>query len=204
MTSEATAGEHRSLDDHALDQIFRQARTYSAWLDRPVSDDLLREAVELAKLGPTSANSSPMRLLFVRSQTAKERLRPALAPGNVDKTMAAPATAIVAYDLKFYEFLPRLFPQMNARAMFEGKDELIFSTAFRNGSLQGAYLILALRSLGLDSGPMSGFDNAKVDAEFFAGTSIKSNFLINIGYGDPSKLSARNPRLSFEEMAKII
>lgn len=204
MTSEATAGEHRSLDDHALDQIFRQARTYPAWLDRPVSDDLLREAVELAKLGPTSANSSPMRLLFVRSQTAKERLRPALAPGNVDKTMAAPATAIVAYDLKFYEFLPRLFPQMNARAMFEGKDELIFSTAFRNGSLQGAYLILALRSLGLDSGPMSGFDNAKVDAEFFAGTSIKSNFLINIGYGDPSKLSARNPRLSFEEMAKII
>jgi 3-hydroxypropanoate dehydrogenase len=144
-----------------------------------------------------------MRLVFVRSNSAKERLRPILAPGNVDKTMAAPATAIVGYDLKFYEFLPRLFPQVNARAMFEGKEELIFSTAFRNSSLQGAYLILALRSLGLDTGPMSGFDNAKVDAEFFAGTNIKSNFLINIGYGDPSKVFPRKPRLSFDEIAKI-
>ena len=204
MTSETIASERHRLDDPALDQIFRKARTFTAWVDRPVSDDLLREAVDLAKMGPTSANCSPMRLVFVRSTEAKERLRPTLAPGNVDKTMAAPATAIVGYDLKFHEFLPGLFPQMKARAMFEGNDELIASTAFRNSSLQGAYLILALRSLGLDTGPMSGFDNAKVDAEFFSGTSIKSNFLINIGYGDSSKLYPRNPRLSFDEIAKII
>jgi 3-hydroxypropanoate dehydrogenase len=196
--------DRNSLDDRALDQVFREARTHIAWLDRPVSDELLRQAVELAKMGPTSANCLPMRIVFVRSKEAKERLRPALAPGNVDKTMAAPATAIIGYDLEFYEFLPRLYPHADMRKAFVGQPDLIKDTAFRNSSLQGAYFILALRSLGLDTGPMSGFDNAKVDAEFFAGTSVKSNFLINIGYGDPTKLFPRSPRLSFEEIARIL
>jgi 3-hydroxypropanoate dehydrogenase len=196
--------DRNSLDDRALGQVFREARTHIAWLDRPVSDELLRQAVELAKMGPTSANCLPMRIVFVRSKEAKERLRPALAPGNVDKTMAAPATAIIGYDLEFYEFLPRLYPHADMRKAFVGQPDLIKDTAFRNSSLQGAYFILALRSLGLDTGPMSGFDNAKVDAEFFAGTSVKSNFLINIGYGDPTKLFPRSPRLSFEEIARIL
>jgi len=196
--------EHNSLDDHALDQIFREARTHIAWLDRPVSDELLRQAVELAKMGPTSANCLPMRIVFVRSKEAKERLRPALAPGNVDKTMAAPATTIIGYDLEFCELLPRLFPRSDMRQAFVGKPDLIKDTAFRNSSLQGAYFILALRSLGLDTGPMSGFDNAKVDAEFFSGTAVKSNFLINIGHGDPAELFPRSPRLSFEEIARIV
>jgi 3-hydroxypropanoate dehydrogenase len=196
--------DRNSLDDHALDQIFREARTHIAWLDRPVSDELLRQAVELAKMGPTSANCLPMRIVFVRSKEAKERLRPALAPGNVDKTMAAPATTIIGYDLEFCELLPRLFPRSDMRQAFVGKPDLIKDTAFRNSSLQGAYFILALRSLGLDTGPMSGFDNAKVDAEFFSGTAVKSNFLINIGHGDPAKLFPRSPRLTFEEIARIV
>jgi len=145
-----------------------------------------------------------MRIVFVRSKEAKERLRPALAPGNVDKTMAAPATAIIGYDLEFCELLPRLFPRSDMRQAFVGKPDLIKDTAFRNSSLQGAYFILALRSLGLDTGPMSGFDNAKVDAEFFSGTAVKSNFLINIGHGDPAKLFPRSPRLTFEEIARIV
>ncbi|MBI3274881.1 MAG: malonic semialdehyde reductase, partial [Methylocystis sp.] len=151
-----------------------------------------------------SANCSPMRLLFVRSAPAKARLAPALIAGNLDKTMQAPATAIVAYDLQFYEHLPRLYPATDARSWFAGNDRLIRDTAFRNGTLQGAYLILALRSVGLDTGPMSGFDNAKVDAEFFPGGTVKSNFLINIGYGDPAKLYPRGPRFGFEEIAQII
>ncbi len=204
MSSESLMTDRNSLDDHALDQIFREARTHIAWLDRPVSDQLLREAVELAKLGPTSANCLPMRIVFVRSKEAKERLRPALAPGNVDKTMAAPATTIIGYDLEFCELLPRLFPRSDMRQAFVGKPDLIKDTAFRNSSLQGAYFILALRSLGLDTGPMSGFDNAKVDAEFFSGTAVKSNFLINIGHGDPAKLFPRSPRLTFEEIARIV
>ena len=204
MSSESLMTDRNSLDDHALDQIFRGARTHIAWLDRPVSDELLRQAVELAKMGPTSANCLPMRIVFVRSKEAKERLRPALAPGNVDKTMAAPATAIIGYDLEFCELLPRLFPRSDMRKAFVGKPDLIKDTAFRNSSLQGAYFILALRSLGLDTGPMSGFDNAKVDAEFFSGTAVKSNFLINIGHGDPAKLFPRSPRLSFEEIARIV
>jgi 3-hydroxypropanoate dehydrogenase len=204
MSSESLMTDRNSLDDHALDQIFREARTHIAWLDRPVSDELLRQAVELAKMGPTSANCLPMRIVFVRSKEAKERLRPALAPGNVDKTMAAPATAIIGYDLEFCELLPRLFPRSDMRQAFVGKPDLIKDTAFRNSSLQGAYFILALRSLGLDTGPMSGFDNAKVDAEFFSGTAVKSNFLINIGHGDPAKLFPRSPRLTFEEIARIV
>lgn len=204
MPSESIMTDRNRLDDHALDQIFREARTYITWLDRPVSDELLRQAVELAKMGPTSANCLPMRIVFVRSKESKERLRPTLAPGNIDKTMAAPATAIIGYDLEFYEFLPRLFPRSDMRKAFVGKPDLIKDTAFRNSSLQGAYFILALRSLGLDTGPMSGFDNAKVDVEFFSGTAVKSNFLINIGHGDPAKLFPRSPRLSFEEIARIV
>jgi 3-hydroxypropanoate dehydrogenase len=189
------------LDDDALDLLFRQARTHNGWQDRPVADDLLRQAVEIAKMGPTSANCSPMRVVFVRSPAGKERLEPALSAGNVEKTMAAPATAIVAYDLAFHELLPRLFPHADARAWFSGNNALVAETAFRNGTLQGAYLMLALRSIGLDVGPMSGFDREKVDAAFFAGTSIRSNFLCNIGYGDPSKLFPRSPRLAAEEIA---
>ena len=164
----------------------------------------LREAVDISKWGPTSANCSPQRIVFVRSPEAKARLAPALAPGNLEKTMAAPATAILAYDLAFHENLPRLFPAADARSWFVGNSPLIEETAFRNASLQAAYLILALRALGLDTGPMSGFDKAAVDAEFFPGGGVKSNFLLNIGYGEPAKLYPRGPRLAFEEMARIL
>jgi 3-hydroxypropanoate dehydrogenase len=198
-----TAAARAVLDDPALHLLFRAARTHNAWQPRPVPEALLREAVELAKMAPTSANCSPMRVVFLRSAAAKERLKPALAPGNIDKTMAAPVTAIIAQDLQFYEKLPRLFPHADARAWFVGKDAFIADTAFRNAALQGAYLMLALRGLGLDVGPMSGFDRAKVDAEFFAGTEIRSNFLCNIGYGDPASLFPRSPRLDFDEMARF-
>ena len=191
------------LSDDALDQLFREARTHNAWLPKPVDDALLRHVFALAVMGPTSANSSPGRFVFVKTAEAKAKLKPALAPGNVDKTMAAPVTVIVGMDLAFYEQLPKLFPQADARSWFAGNEEAIRSTAQRNSSLQGAYLTMAARALGLDAGPMSGFDSAKVDEAFFAGTTIKSNFLINLGYGDRSKLHARNPRLSFEEAARI-
>jgi 3-hydroxypropanoate dehydrogenase len=195
------------ISDDALDVIFQQARTYSAWLPKPVEDGLLRQAYDLAKLGPTSANTSPMRIVFVKSAPAKERLKPTLAPGNVDKTMAAPVCAIVADDMRFYEYVPQLFPQApKFSEMFTqpGKEDFTKTHAFRNSTLQGAYFIIAARSLGLDCGPMSGFDNAKVDAEFFPDGRCKSNFLINIGYGDASKLYPRNPRLDFDEACKII
>ena len=192
------------LDDRSLDTLFRNARTHSAWLDKPVDDDLLSKLYELMKWGPTSANSSPARLVFVKSKAAKERLLPAMIPSNADKTLAAPVTVIIAQDHEFYEHLPRLFPHTDARAWFAGNSALIDTTAFRNASLQGAYLIIAARALGLDAGPMSGFDNAKVDAEFFSGTKIRSNFLINLGYGDASKLHPRNPRLRFDEAARIV
>ena len=192
------------LSDDGLDVIFRSARTHKVWLDRPVPDDLLRRVYDLARLGPTSANCSPMRLLFVRSREAKERLRPALNPGNVDKTMQAPVTVIVGHAVDFFEELPRLFPAADMRANFAGKPEFAAATAFRNGSLQGAYLMLAARALGLDCGPMSGFDNAKVDAEFFSEGRVKSNFLCNLGYGDAGKLTARGPRLSFDEVCRVI
>ncbi|MCR6629566.1 MAG: malonic semialdehyde reductase [Magnetospirillum sp.] len=191
------------VTEDALDQLFLRARTHTKWLDREVPDALLRQAWDLARMGPTAANTLPARIVFVRSPEAKARLKPALAPGNVDKTMAAPATAIVAYDLDFIDLLPKTFPHVDARAWYAGNEPLIQETAFRNGSLQGAYLILALRSLGLDCGPMSGFDSATVDAAFFAGTRVKSNFLVNIGYGDPSVLHPRAPRLSFDETARI-
>lgn len=192
-----------TLPDNALDQLFREARTHNAWLPKPVDDTLLERIVALTVMGPTSANSSPGRFVFVKSAEAKEKLKPALSAGNVGKTMAAPVTVIVGMDMAFYEHLPKLFPHANARSWFAGNEETIRTTAFRNASLQGAYLIMAARALGLDTGPMSGFDAAKVDEAFFAGTTIRSNFLINLGYGDRSKLHPRNPRLSFDETARI-
>jgi 3-hydroxypropanoate dehydrogenase len=192
------------LSEAALDQLFRSARTYNAWLPRDVSDEQLHQLYELAKFGPTSANSSPMRVVFVKSKQAKDKLSPFLSEGNRAKTMAAPVTAIVGTDHEFYEKLPQLFPHADARSWFVGNQPMIDTTAFRNGSLQGAYLIIAARSLGLDCGPMSGFDNAGVDAAFFGGTRVKSNFLINIGYGDASRdLFPRSPRLSFDEACRI-
>lgn len=193
----------RIADGSALSIMFEDARTHSAWQDRPVSEDVLRAAWDLAKMGPTSANCSPARIVFVVSREAKEKLKPALSEGNLAKTMAAPATAIFGYDLAFYERLPELFPHTDARSWFVGNDKLIETTAFRNGTLQSGYFILAARALGLDCGPMSGFDNAKVDEAFFAGTSIHSNFLCNLGYGDASKLRPRNKRLSFEDACRI-
>ena len=192
------------LAEAALDQLFRTARTYNAFLPKEVTDEQLHALYELAKFGPTSANSSPMRLVFVKSAAAKEKLKPFLSEGNRAKTMAAPVTAIVANDHAFYEKLPQLFPHADARSWFVGNQPLIDTTAFRNATLQGAYVIIAARALGLDCGPMSGFDNAGVDQAFFAGTTVKSNFLINIGYGDSSRdLFPRSPRLTFEEACRI-
>jgi 3-hydroxypropanoate dehydrogenase len=193
------------IDDAALDQLFRAARTHNKFQAKPVSDTLLKAVWELAKMGPTSANCSPARILFVKSPEAKERLRPALSAGNLQKTMEAPVTAVIGYDLEFYEKLTFLFPHnLEARSWFAGKPEVIETTAFRNGSLQGAYLILAARALGLDCGPMSGFDNAQVDAAFFPDGKVKSNFLCNIGYGDPAGVLARSPRFAFEEACRIL
>ncbi|HTC95886.1 MAG TPA: malonic semialdehyde reductase [Terriglobales bacterium] len=202
------------VNAQALDTLFRKARTHNAWLDKPVSDDLLRQLYDLMKWGPTSANSAPARILFLRTPEAKQRLKPALSPPNVEKTMKAPVTAIIAHDMKFYENLPRLFPHNpGAREWFANSPQLAEVTAFRNGTLQGAYFILAARSLGLDCGPMSGFDNAKVDGEFFPVSApdeaspsgpLKSNFLCNLGYGDPAKLFPRSPRLAFEEACKLL
>jgi 3-hydroxypropanoate dehydrogenase len=192
------------LDSTALDQLFDKARTNNKWRPRDVPDTLLRQIVDHMKWGPTSANCSPARFIFVKSPDAKARLKPHLSPGNVEKTMAAPATAIIGYDLNFYEYLPRLYPPADAKSWFAGKKDHAATTAFRNGSLQGAYFILASRALGLDCGPMSGFNNAGVDAEFFAGTEIRSNFLCNFGYGDPEGVYPRSPRFSFDEIASIV
>ena len=192
------------LSDSGLDLLFREARTHSHWLDGEVTDVLLEAAYDLAKMPPTSANCSPMRIVFVRSREAKERLKPALIEGNVEKTMAAPVTAVIGYDTRFYELLPRLFPHTDARSWFEGNEALIEETAFRNGTLQGAYFIQAARALGLDCGPMSGFDRAKVDQEFFPDGRIKSNFLCNLAYGDASKLLPRSPRLEFGDACEVI
>ncbi|WP_368623099.1 malonic semialdehyde reductase [Paraburkholderia sp. BR13444] len=193
-----------TLSDQALAQLFRDARTHNGWQNKPIDDAVLRELMELVLLGPTSANSSPGRFVFVRTPEGKEKLRPALSTGNLEKTMAAPVTVIVAMDMAFYEQLPKLFPHADARSWFVGNERLIADTAFRNSTLQGGYLILAARALGLDTGPMSGFDQAKVDVAFFAGTTVKSNFLINLGYGDPSRLFPRSPRFSFDEAARIV
>jgi 3-hydroxypropanoate dehydrogenase len=194
-----------SLEGSALEQIFRSARTQNGFLDRPIEDAQLHEVYELLKWGPTSNNCSPARFVFLRTREAKERLRPALMPGNLDKVLQAPVTAIIATDQAFFEKLPQLLPHNpNAIHLYKGNPALAQSTASRNGTLQGAYLIIAARALGLDCGPMSGFDNAMVDAEFFAGTSIRSNFLCNLGLGDPSKVFPRSPRLTFEEACRLL
>jgi len=192
------------IESASLAQLFTEARTHNAFLDKPVPDELLVKAVELARMGPTSANQSPLRVLFLRSSAAKERLRPALSPGNLDKTMSAPVVAVAAYDEEFYEHLPFLFPHADAKAWFSGDPAKAARSAFQNGTLQVAYLLIALRAVGLDTGPMTGFDNDKVDAEFFPEGHVKSNVLINIGYGDHEKLFPRSPRFSFDQMAKII
>lgn len=193
------------LDDAALDLLFREARTHNKWRDEPVSDDTLIALHGLLKWGPTSANSSPARFLFLRTKEAKERLAPALSSGNLDKTIAAPVTVIVAYDPRFYEHLPHLFPHnADARSWFTGNDALAATTAFRNGTLQGAYLMIAARALGLDVGAMSGFDNDKVDAEFLAAEGWRSNFLCNLGYGDPAGLFPRSPRFDFADACRLL
>lgn len=192
------------INDNALDVLFRDARTYNNWQDKDIPDSLLHELHELVKFGPTSANCSPMRVVFVKSEDAKARLKPHLAEGNVDKTMGAPVTAIIGMDMEFYEELPKLFPHTDAKSWFEGNDDLIEETAFRNSSLQGAYLILAARALGLDCGPMSGFDTDGVKNEFFPDSQVQPNFICNLGYGDPEGLFPRSPRFSFDEANSIL
>ena len=193
------------VDDAALDLLFRKARSHNGWLDKPVTDELLRQLYELMKWGPTSANCSPARIVFVRTPANKERVRPALSPNNVEKTMTAPVIAIVAYDSRFYEHLPQLFPRNPQVAeLFASNAALSATTAFRNGTLQGGYFLLAARAVGLDCGPMSGFDNGKIDAEFFSDGRFKSNFLCGLGHGDPAKLHPRSPRLAFEEACTLL
>jgi 3-hydroxypropanoate dehydrogenase len=192
------------LDALALDTLFRTARTHNGWIDRPVTDDDLRGLYDLMKMAPTSANCSPARIVFVRSEAAKARLKPALSPGNLEKTMAAPVTAIIGFDLQFAEHMPRLFPHNPDAKTWFADPKVAELVAFRNGTLQGGYFILAARAMGLDTGPMSGFDNAKVDAEFFPGGRIRSNFLCNLGHGDSTQLFPRSPRLGFEEVCTVL
>ena len=192
------------LDSHALDQLFLKARTHNKWQAREVPDALLHELADVLKMGPTSANCSPARIVFVKSKESKALLEPLLSEGNRTKTMSAPVCAIIGMDPEFYEHLPKLFPQAPAKTWFEGNQPMIDATFFRNSTLQGAYLIMAARALGLDTGPMSGFDNASVDAKFFAGTKFRSNFLCNLGYGDPAGLYPRSPRFEFAEFCKIV
>ena len=193
------------LDQIALNQLFIEAHTHNAWQGRPVADELLQRLYNTFRMGPTSANCSPARVVFVKSMAAKEKLQPALAEGNRAKSMAAPVTAIIGHDMRFYEQLPKLFPNApDARSWFEKDEQTIYTHAFRNGTLQGAYLIIAARALGLDCGPMSGFDGGMVDQLFFAGSAVKSNFLCNLGYGDPSGTYPRNPRLEFDEACSIV
>jgi 3-hydroxypropanoate dehydrogenase len=196
--------ESHTIDDASLKLLFTEAHTNYFFTDKPVDDALLVKAIDIAKIGPTSFNQSPMRVVFVKSPEAKAKLIDALMDVNKPKTQSAPVAAIIGYDLKFWEHLPYLRPHMDARPFFSGNEAFATESAFRNGTLQGAYLLLALRAVGLDTGPMSGFDSAKVDADFFAGTTFKSNFVVNIGYGDHSKLFPRAPRFSFEQMAKIV
>lgn len=193
-----------SVGREALDILFRNARTHNAWLDRPVPESLLREAYDLTRMGPTSANLAPARFVFLTTAAAKERLLPALAPQNVEKSRTAPVVALIAYDTAFYEFAPWLFPHTDVRSYFAGNEALIQETALRNSSLQGAYFMLAARALGLDCGPMSGFEAEKVNAEFFADSVWRINFICNLGHGDPGKLYPRNPRLEFEEACVVL
>ncbi|MGM0594214.1 MAG: malonic semialdehyde reductase [Pseudomonadota bacterium] len=191
------------LSGEALDQLFREARSFNAWQDKPVSDEQLHQLYELMKWGPTAANSCPARVVFVKSDEAKERLKPCLAEGNVEKSMSAPVVAIIGMDMEFYEKLPMLFPHTDARSWFAGKPEKIEVNALLNSSLQGAYLMLAARSLGLDCGPMSGFDGAKLEEAFFPGGTVKANFICALGYGSEEKLYPRGPRLAFDEACRI-
>ena len=186
------------------EQLFDNARTHNGFAPQAVPEATLRQLWDMMKWGPTSANSSPARILFVSTPAAKERLLACMNPGNVEKTRQAPVTAVIGMDLEFYEKLPQLFPHADAKPWFAGKPEFILTTAMRNSSLQGGYFIIAARALGLDCGPMSGFDNAKVDAEFWAGTAVKTNFICNLGHGDASKLFTRSPRLSFDEACRVI
>jgi len=193
------------LDQNALDQLFLTARSHNAWQSRPVPDELLQRLYNTFRMGPTSANCCPARIVFVKSTEAKEKLMPALSEGNRAKSMAAPITAIIAYDMKFYEKMEQLFPHVpGVRGWFDKDEQTAFTAAFRNGTLQGAYLIIAARALGLDCGPMSGFDNAMVDQLFFAGTTVKSNFICNLGYGDTSGVQPRSPRLEFDEACRFV
>jgi 3-hydroxypropanoate dehydrogenase len=201
---DAVSAPGTPISKDCIDQILREARTHNVWLPQPVSPELLRKAYELAAFGPTSANTTPARFVFLTTSQAKERLRPALAAANVDKTIAAPVTVIIAWDTEFHEKLPKLFPHKDMRSVFAGKPGLLEATAFRNGSLEGGYFIIAARALGLDCGPMSGFDQAKVDAEFFPDGKWKSNFLCNLGYADRTKLFPRNPRLPFDEACLVL
>jgi 3-hydroxypropanoate dehydrogenase len=188
----------------STEQLFTQARTQNGYLDQPVPDAQLQQLYELLKWGPTSANSSPARFVFVRTAEAKAKLAACVSPANQPKVMSAPVTAIIGMDMAFYEQLPTLFPHTDARAWFLGNDALIASTAMRNSSLQGGYLIMAARALGLGCGPMSGMDTAKVDAAFFAGTTVKTNFVCTLGHGDPAKVMARSPRLAFEQACQLV
>jgi 3-hydroxypropanoate dehydrogenase len=203
--TEAKHAQHPSkISDNTLNQLFHEARTHSAWLPKRVPVEALREAYDLARWGPTSANSTPARFVFLESEAAKARLLPALAPLNVEKTKAAPVTVIVAWDTEFYEKLPKLFPHADMRSYFVGNESLAEETAFRNSSLQGGYFILAARAVGLDCGPMSGFDKTKVNTEFFPDGKWKVNFICNLGYGDPGKLFPRSPRLDFDEACRVL
>lgn len=193
-----------ALNTQALEQLFINARTHNGWLDKKVPVETLHQLADLVKMAPTSANCSPARLVFVTSDEGRARLKPHLAPGNVDKTMSAPVTVIIGMDMEFYNHLPKLFPHADAKSWFAGNQAMIDDTAFRNSSLQGGYLIMAARALGLDCGAMSGFDKEGVDQEFFKGTAFKSNFLCNLGYGDASKLYPRSPRFAFEEFCQIV
>lgn len=192
------------LDDNALDLLFREARSHNGWQDKPVAEELLRTLFDLVKMGPTSANCSPLRLVFLTSTAAKARLQPALSKGNLDKTLTAPVVAILGYDAHFYDHMKYLFPHVDAKPWFTSSEALAIETAFRNSTLQGAYLLLAGRALGLDAGPMSGFDNTKVDAEFFAGTAVKTNFLCALGYGEATKVMKRHPRFKFEDVCQVL
>ena len=204
MTKDLSCTGIYSLDSAALDLLFENARTHNVWQDRTVSEIVLRRLFDLMKMAPTSMNISPARIIFVKTEQGKEKLKPALVSGNVEKTMTAPVCAIIGHDLDCWKQLPKLFPYKDMTSLFSNNPDFVLSTAFRNCSMQGAYLIMAARALGLDCGPMSGFDNDLVDKEFFPGTAVKSNFLCNIGYGLKEKLSDRAPRFNFEDVCQII
>ena len=204
MTKDLSCTGIDSLDTAALDLLFENARTHNVWQDRTVSEIVLRRLFDLMKMAPTSMNISPARIIFVKTEQGKEKLKPALVSGNVEKTMTAPVCAIIGHDLDCWKQLPKLFPYKDMTSLFSNNPDFVVNTAFRNCSMQGAYLIMAARALGLDCGPMSGFDNDLIDKEFFPGTAVKSNFLCNIGYGRKEKLSDRAPRFNFEDVCQII